>query len=76
MDEADEEETREMFLRLQNGTSLKAQEKRNAMKGKMRDFVKGLATHSIFSVSGFSNSRYVYDQVAAHMVLLELSGGP
>lgn len=76
MDEADEDETREMFLRLQNGTSLKAQEKRNAMPGNMRDFVKALAAHSIFSVSGFSNSRYVYDLVAAQMALLELSGGP
>src|ERR1019366_1066999 len=76
MDEADEEETREMFLRLQNGTSLKAQEKRNAMPGHMRDFVKALATHPIFSVCGFSNSRYVYDQVAAQMALIELTGGP
>jgi hypothetical protein len=74
--EADEDETREMFLRLQNGTSLKAQEKRNAMPGKMRDFVKTLASHPIFSVCGFSNSRYVYDQVAAQMTLLELFGCP
>lgn len=76
MDDADEEETREMFLRLQNGTSLKAQEKRNAMPGNMRDFVKAIASHPIFSVCGFANSRYVYDQVAAQMVLLELNGGP
>jgi hypothetical protein len=76
MAEADEEETREMFLRLQNGTSLKAQEKRNAMPGNMRDFVKSLVSHPIFSVCGFTNSRYVYDQVAAQMVLLELYGGP
>jgi hypothetical protein len=38
--DTDEEEVREMFLRLQNGTTLKAQEKRNALAGKMRDFVK------------------------------------
>ena len=38
-----EDEVREMFLRLQNGTSLKAQEKRNAMPGKMRAFIKDLA---------------------------------
>jgi hypothetical protein len=76
MDDTDEGETREMFLRLQNGTSLKAQEKRNAMPGNMRDFVKALATHSIFSVCGFNNSRYVYDQIAAQMVLIELNGGP
>lgn len=76
MSEADEDETREMFLRLQNGTSLKAQEKRNAMPGNMRDFVKVIATHPVFSVCGFSNSRFVYDQVSAQMVLMELSGGP
>jgi hypothetical protein len=35
-----EDEVRDMFLRLQNGTTLKAQEKRNAMPGVMRDFVK------------------------------------
>lgn len=74
--DADEDEIREMFLRLQNGTSLKAQEKRNAMPGKMRDFVKTIASHPIFSVCGFKNARFVYDQVAAQMVLLELSGGP
>ncbi|MYH48482.1 MAG: DUF262 domain-containing protein, partial [Gammaproteobacteria bacterium] len=30
VDDADEDEVREMFLRLQNGTTLRAQEKRNA----------------------------------------------
>jgi len=46
--DTDEEEVREMFLRLQNGTSLKAQEKRNAMTGNMRDFVKQVASHKLF----------------------------
>jgi hypothetical protein len=36
----EEDEVRDMFLRLQNGTTLKAQEKRNAMPGTMRNFVK------------------------------------
>lgn len=76
MNDADEDETREMFLRLQNGTSLKAQEKRNAMPGNMRDFVRALASHQLFAVCGFTNSRFVYDQVAAQMILLELSGQP
>ncbi len=74
--DADEDETREMFLRLQNGTSLKAQEKRNAMPGNMRDFVKKIAAHPLFGVCGFSNSRYVFDQIAAQMVLTELNGSP
>lgn len=38
----DEDEVKDMFLRLQNGTTLKAQEKRNAMTGQMRDFVKDI----------------------------------
>ena len=43
IDDADEDEVREMFLRLQNGTSLRAQEKRNAYPGRMRDTVRELA---------------------------------
>ena len=73
---ADEDEVREMFLRLQNGTSLKAQERRNAYKGKMRDFVRGLTKHAFFSRVGFADSRYTFDLVAAQMVCLELKGGP
>ena len=42
LDIQNEEEIREIFLRLQNGTTLKAQEKRNAMPGHMRDFVREL----------------------------------
>lgn len=71
---SDEEEVREMFLRLQNGTTLKAQEKRNAMPGKMRDFIKNLAEHKFFENCGFSNKRYTFDLVAAQMTLLELEG--
>lgn len=76
LDETDEEEVREMFLRLQNGTTLKAQEKRNAFPGNMRDFVRSLVEHSFFTKVGFANSRYTYDLIAAQMICLELNGGP
>jgi hypothetical protein len=72
----DEDEVREMFLRLQNGTSLKAQEKRNAYSGRMRDFVKDIAEHSFFNSVGFKNSRYTYDLVAAQLVCLEIASEP
>lgn len=73
----DEDEVQEMFLRLQNGTSLKAQEKRNAMPGKMRDFVKQIAGHNLFINSvDFKDSRYTYDLIAAQMCLLEIKGQP
>jgi hypothetical protein len=74
--DTDEDEVREMFLRLQNGTTLKAQERRNAMPGKMRDFVKNLAEHPFFANCNFSNARYTFDQLAAQMTLIELVGEP
>lgn len=72
----EEDEVRDMFLRLQNGTTLKAQEKRNAMAGQMRDFVKQLAEHPFFKNCKFSNSRFTFDHIAAQMVALEMAGGP
>ena len=76
VDDADEGEVREMFLRLQNGTTLRAQEKRNAYPGAMRDFVRSLASHSFFGSVGFANTRYTHDLVAAQFVCLEIAGGP
>ena len=75
--ESDEDEVREMFLRLQNGTTLKAQEKRNAMPGNMRDFIKELTIHPFFEESvNFKNSRYNHDLVLSQLALLELTGEP
>lgn len=71
-----EDEVRDMFLRLQNGTTLKAQEKRNAMPGQMRDFVKEAAQHPFFDNCKFSNSRFTFDHIAAQITCLELAGGP
>lgn len=71
-----EDEIRDMFMRLQNGTTLKAQERRNAMPGQMRDFVKKLATHPFFEHCKFRNTRYTYDHVAAQIICLEMEGGP
>lgn len=76
LSDTSEDEVREMFLRLQNGTSLKAQEKRNAMPGKMRTFIKDLAQHTLFSRCNFANSRFTHDLVAAQMTAIELNGGP
>lgn len=74
--DTDEDEVREMFLRLQNGTTLKAQERRNAMPGKMRDFVKDLAEHPFFKSCNFTNARFTFDQLAAQMTLIETVGEP
>lgn len=73
--ETSKEEVEEMFLRLQNGTSLNAAEKRNAMPGDMKLFVQELGDHPFFTVCGFTNRRFAYDHIAAQMVLTELNGG-
>ena len=72
--DTDDDEVREMFLRLQNGTTLKAQEKRNAMPGKMRDFIKELAKHKFFDVCNYDNSRFTFDLIASQMMGLEMAG--
>ena len=69
LDNEDEDEIREMFLRLQNGTSLKAQEKRNAMPGQMRDFIKKVSEHEFFQKVSFNNSRFTFDLIAAQITL-------
>lgn len=74
LDNEDEDEIREMFLRLQNGTTLKAQEKRNAMPGKMRDFVKNVSSHEFFKKVSFNNSRFTFDLIAAQICLLNNKG--
>lgn len=72
----EEDEIRDMFLRLQNGTTLKAQEKRNAMPGQMRNFVKKVSEHTFFENCKFSNARFTFDHVAAQMICLEIAGCP
>jgi len=74
LDNQNEDEIREMFLRFQNGTSLKAQEKRNAIPSKMRDFVKKVANHNFFYSVNFKDSRFTYDLIAAQMCNLALKG--
>ncbi len=68
------DDVEEMFLRLQNGTTLNAAEKRNAMPGRMKDFVRNLSQHPFFQNCGFKNKRFAFDHVAAQMVLPELRG--
>ena len=75
LDTDDEDIIREMFLRLQNGTSLKAQEKRNAMPGRMRDFIRSLTNHEFFTKVHLSNTWFTHDLIAAQMTLLALHKG-
>ncbi len=76
LEDTTEDEVEEMFTRLNNGETLTAAEKRNAMHGDMKDFVRELASHPLFGKVPFSNKRYAFDQVCAQMTCLELAGRP
>jgi HNH endonuclease/Protein of unknown function DUF262 len=74
-------EVRELFLRLQEGTSLNPAEKRNAMMGEMRDYIAALAgeggqPNAVFALTRIPEKRNAWDDLAAHVVRLELEGGP
>jgi hypothetical protein len=55
---SDEEEIRDMFVRLQNGVPLKSAEIRHAMTGAFRDLCFELSKHPFFSRCAFENKRY------------------
>ena len=78
LEEEDEQEIEEMFLRLQNGMSLNSAEKRNAISGNMRDFVHNVAkSHELFTKSvAFANKRYAHDESVSQMMLIEMKGNP
>lgn len=67
-----------MFIRLQNGVPLSAAEKRNAIAGGIRDFVRGIASqHPLLNKSvPFPSNRFAHDEAVAQMLLIELRGGP
>lgn len=71
----DKHEICDMFFRLQNGTPLKAQEIRNAIPGKMRDFIANLAaSHNFFKKKlEISDKRGNHDLIAAQMTLLAIN---
>lgn len=73
--DAEDDEVEDMFLRLQNGSPLNAPEKRNAMPGNMRDFVRELSKHDFFCNCGFKDKRYAFAHVASQMVCLEMDNG-
>lgn len=76
IEEADDQEIDDLFLRFQNGTPLNAAEKRNAISGEMRDFIcKTASEHHLMTKSvAFPSRRYSHDEVVAQMMLIEVHG--
>jgi len=74
--DASEVEVRDLFLRLQEGTTLTPPEKRNAMVGNMRDFVHELSSAPVLLKTSTKNDRFQHDDWIAHIAKLELNKGP
>lgn len=74
--DATDEEIRQLFLRLQEGVSLNSAEKRNAVGGKMRDFIHEIATtYPLFDRLSIKTARFERQDYLSHVVQLELAGG-
>ena len=79
VEEAEDLEIRQLFLRLQEGVSLTPPEKRNAMPGNMRNFVADLAeNHRIFQseLTSLPDTRYQRHDFVAIVTCLEIATGP
>ncbi len=78
LEESEDREIEEMFIRLQNGVPLNSAEKRNAISGEIRDFVRDTAsTHELMTKSiAIRDRRHAHDELISQMLLIELSGGP
>lgn len=75
--ETSDEETRHLFIRLQEGSSLNPPERRNAMLGEMREFIYNLAEgHPLFTKHiEYNSNRYAHHDLAAIVTKYELNGG-
>ena len=73
LEKASIDEIRDMFLRLQNGTPLNAQQKRDAMGSQIGRVARELAELPFFNTSvSFGNSGASYRLIASQMLQLEL----
>ena len=75
--DASESEIRQLFRRLQEGVTLNPAERRNAMEGKIRDFIADLGeNHKVFSATRLAKNRYNWHNLAAIVTCLEVEGRP
>lgn len=77
VEDASDLDIRDLFLRLQEGITLNPVEKRNAMPGKMRDFIADLGeNHRVFPLTFLSEKRFGWHDLAAVVTCLEIAQGP
>lgn len=77
IENATDAEIHELFLRLQRGEPLNAAERRNAMRGPVRDFVADqLAQHDLWSNTGIRPARFGLAEHSAIILALSKARGP
>jgi hypothetical protein len=75
IEEGSDEELKEYFRRLQEGMSLNASEKLNAVQSKLRDFCKELTAHKFFTETvAFKDTRYAFFEVISKAAAIEVEG--
>lgn len=74
IENANEEEIQDLFLRLNNGTTLKSQEKRMNLGGNLSKYIVNMVKHRIFSKVTFKDKHRDYEQILAQCIKLELEG--
>src|SRR6266536_3914641 len=75
IENATDEELRELFARLQLGKPLNTGEKLNAIHGQMRDFAKKLTGHKFFTKKvQLKNTRFTYLSIASQLCILTVKG--
>lgn len=72
---ADEEELKEFFQRLQEGLRLTSSEKLNSVHSKLRDFCRKLARHDFFKKKvSAGDKRYGHFDIVSKVAVLEIEG--
>lgn len=72
VENADDETTADIFLRLQEGMPLNTAEKLNAMRGKIRNVILDLSRHPFIKNTGIRDHRFAHRLLAAQIFKLEL----
>lgn len=73
--DADDDEIRDFFQRLQSGLPLNSSERLNAVNSKLRDFCSKTSEHKFFSEkTTIPPRRYAYFDVCAKVMAVELEG--
>jgi len=75
IEDATDDEVKELFQRLQLGTALNTPEKLNAIEGGLRDFLRDLSQHPFFKEKvAAQDTRYAHFDTCAKIAFLVLKG--